>query len=152
MTLFKPESDPMHKRVIEFMDRVADEHKFRYSLDESLANRDLLIAVWEMCQITAATQSRENLDRLRGLAYELVWASKMGEMMKCYHKEPTPEDMERIQILFQYPLNRLDYEDVVWTNVPRVFVDVEYTIETDNEDVLKLQPNVQLKLFDEEDV
>jgi hypothetical protein len=145
--------DQMHARVIAFMDEIAKRNKFKYCLEESHANRELLIAVWDMCNMTAANQSKDNLDKLRELAYELVWASRMGEMMKCHFKEPDSETMDDIRRLFNCSPLRLDYQDKRYVEIePQLISELKYTLETDDDSVLKLQPNVQMGLFETNEV
>jgi len=140
----------MHKRVVDYMDEIARRNGFQYTKHVTHLNAQLTEAVWDQALRTEAEETGNNVKLLQRLAYELVHASRRSEMQGCYFDEPSEEKMEEYRLMFNHTRPALDYVDRKWRDLqPAPVGGIEFTIVADDESVLKLQPNVQLKLFDD---
>lgn len=141
------EDDPMHRRTIDYINKVAEAEGFTVSLEETHANQALLCAVHDACR----SSEPEDLEALKNLAYELAWASRLSVQQGTFHKEPaTEEELEHYHRLFNYAAPRLDIRDTEYRDAEPRELDIEYTVESDDDTVLKLKPGTQLGLFDEQ--
>jgi len=132
------ESDPLHKRCIEYMNKLAERNGYTYSLEETHANRELLCAVWDACV------NNTDPEHLKSLCTALVEASRVGVLQGIQHAEPA--DIDEYHRLFNFVAPRLALNDTRFSEPGRVELGLTWSFEADDKAVEKLTPGKQLTL------
>lgn len=133
--------DERTARCVRYMDKVAKTEGFSYSLQETHWNRAHLIALYDALKMDGVSNAQ-----LKALSYELAQASRLSVMQGCTH--PEPKDMEEYSRLFHDPSPRLDLHDVLYEHPRPKDVVLSYSVDSDDDEMMKLKPGAQLSLFD----
>lgn len=149
---------PTLTRSLAYMQAIADKEGFEIDVyTPTHCNSELLLLVAELgSNVDAQIALRNDVEGgdadpqsyalLKDACRELAYASKVGIMQGVIH--PEPDDIERYDRLFNTTHGLLNIGDVKYSVVESKQIEIVYTIAADDEEVLKLMPNVQLSLLD----
>lgn len=133
--------DPKTKKVVEYMEYYAEKHGYILEWQENSLNRDVYVLLRD------AIDNDHPRETIKALAESMVVASSAPMMQGCLHPEPGPDLLEEYQRLFNFIDPVLNLRDTKYRRPSGILMDIEYTIESDNEAILRDMPGVQLKLW-----
>ena len=136
-----------HARVLDYIERLAANQGLEYDLEPNHSNQALLIAVWDAA-MELTNEPDGSKERLKELSKQLLYASVVTRMGGVVHKEPSAEEMEQYRRLFNHSNITLNAKDSVYQDVEPIEFSIAYSFESDDEEVMKLAPNTQLRLFE----
>ncbi len=133
----------VQRRCVDYMQRVADTEGFELSLKPTHANQELMCALWDL-----TNSSESSVEKLKAMSYELAQLSKVPMMQGLKFPEPSHEELEELERLFNRPIGVLNTCDSKYIPMEAHQIYIEFELESDDTEALKLTPNVQLSLFD----
>jgi hypothetical protein len=139
------------RRALDFMRRYAEANAIEYSLDETHANCDLLIALWDAI-LEEECRDVPDAGRLREICISLVELSKLSFLQGNPQREPGAAEMEDYRRLFNHGNYLLGLKDVHLVKVWPEEFEFKLEITSDDDAVLRLQPGQQQPLFVKEEI
>lgn len=134
----------IQQRCLKYIEARAQELKVDYDLSDTNSNRHLLVLVWDLCSKYEANPGDVPADVMQQACDELLIASIVSVLQGVNH--PEPPDIEHYQTLFNTAIGRLDMRDVPYVPIRPCPIELEWELSTDDDSILKLQPNVQLTI------
>jgi hypothetical protein len=134
------------QRCLNYIEAVSKETGNVYDLGATERNEVTLHRLFEACVGYDTNDPMYTPEVLQALCDMLMLQSQCGVLMGVIHKPP--QNFTELERLFSCVLPHLGMVDTVYSPTNPMQIEMYWALNSDDEEVLKLVPGAQLKLFD----
>lgn len=151
-------SSDLYERSLNYIARLAESKGVEYSLNPTRANITYIGTLQTLCAggapYSRSSWSQGVLDearekQIKDLCEVILHASAYPVLQDWFQPEPLEKEFEYYERMFRLIGNALNLCDTKYVPLKAMEIEIKFTISADDGEVLRLQPGVQLKLWEE---